>query len=140
MLSRWAAAPRATHIRRMATPAETRRSSTPPLVCPLDDSGFVWPTLQEICMEQTTHEHDANTSELVRGSDSILRHKGLIWLVPAQAKNLVRRLFIKHIAGRMDIADPKLLGPFWLAFVGSDGSHEHAGCLLMGPAHVWFGT
>ncbi|OWZ09958.1 hypothetical protein PHMEG_00017261 [Phytophthora megakarya] len=96
MLSRWAGQPKITvrlkrFTRRTAKP---KKGTTPPsstsILRPLDDEGFVWPSLEEIVAMQ--HKYQAPPGA-VKGVDHALRLNNRLW-IPKACTALIRRLCV----------------------------------------------
>ncbi|RAW25519.1 hypothetical protein PC110_g18060 [Phytophthora cactorum] len=91
MVSRWARIPATTCAKRVST---RRQQQDERLVLrPLDDTGFVWPTMDTIGSAQPMFGTKAERASLDKCNDGIWRKDKWPW-VPAAARNLIRRLCI----------------------------------------------
>jgi len=92
MLSRWACAtPTLAAVRRARTRGSQQRDQL--TLRPLDDSGFVWPTMNEIARAQRQHRPKTFPRELSERDDGVIVNGDMLW-VPREASALVRRLLI----------------------------------------------
>ncbi|OWZ03761.1 hypothetical protein PHMEG_00024452, partial [Phytophthora megakarya] len=96
MLSRWAGQPRNTvRLKRFTRSSEkSKKAPTKPnissILRPLDDEGFVWPSMEEIVAAQSKHQAPLGA---VKGSDNALRLNSRLW-IPKACVDLTRRLCV----------------------------------------------
>jgi transposase InsO family protein len=92
LISRWggSVSPPTAVFKRLTT--RQLRSSRQPLLRPLDQNGFVWPTLAEIASTQAAYAHAAPTGCECDGN-KVQWCGSTIW-IPAEATDLVQRLMI----------------------------------------------
>ncbi|KAE8903142.1 hypothetical protein PF003_g12674 [Phytophthora fragariae] len=91
MVSRWARMPATTSLRRVTTRDQQQQDRL--LLRPLDDDDFVWPNLDTIAAAQRKFGDKAELSRLEEGDDGVRRTDSRLW-IPAEATNLLRRLYI----------------------------------------------
>jgi hypothetical protein len=91
MVSHWARLPATLSARRIRTRAQGQQDRL--TLRPLDDEGFVWPTIESIGEAQRKFGGKGELSRLDKG-DAGVRCKGQQLWIPAEASNLLRRLYI----------------------------------------------
>jgi hypothetical protein len=91
MVSRWARLPATPSLRRIKTRAQEQQDRL--TLRPLDDEGFVWPTIESIGEAQRKFGDKDELSHLDKGDAGVWCKGQRLW-IPADASNLLRRLCI----------------------------------------------
>ena len=89
MVSRWASP---TDVQFKRVTRGQARTATLPLLRPLDDAGFVWPTLEELRQVQRAYPSQRPTAAAL-GENDVYQVSDRIW-IPSEASSLLQRLFI----------------------------------------------
>jgi hypothetical protein len=94
MVSRWAGATINTtsRIRRITTRSK-QADGQQPLLRPLDEEGFVWPSLNDVFAAQRRHRAATTTSAMRLGEHDVWMIGDKIW-IPEEEKDLIQRICI----------------------------------------------
>ncbi|OWZ02984.1 hypothetical protein PHMEG_00025359 [Phytophthora megakarya] len=122
MISRWGGCPATTTTSKFKHVTRSQsRTSSQPLLRPLDKDGFKWPTLEEIATTQTVHTHSVPIAG-ERDDDGIFRCNRLVW-IPVEAKDLVQQvLIIAHCGAQEHRDEDEMLSHRQRVFVIDDAA------------------
>ncbi len=99
MISRWAGGrPEVSTLRRLTYRKRSRRPPRPSvnraILRPLDEKGFIWPSLEEIATVQEKYLTEKESDKHIdQGLDSLWRVQDKVW-IPASAADLITRICV----------------------------------------------